>query len=1297
MPAFVSIFFLALSIFSLLLILMAYALMKNGHARINQFFAGLMLTLAIGVVGIMVLALQPPPEIVAVALWIHTAAVCLTTALLALFILELFVPHWPYAKYIGWFFIGASAVAIILLIIDVFYQGNLVFAFDPAVYDGEYIFLRDYLSGTIGALIYRFNVTYAHIAIPVLIAGFLVGGIVQPQRRTTAVSLTLMLILLGVVNFLAWLYIPVYLPLIGTFSIAILATWAIVRHQVLSPINVGLRQALDTAFFGVMVFDPEWKLLESNQTAQKLLAVELGNEQTLFSILESLADDVENKEGVLTFVNDTAVAFAPERTLGIIKADARNESKRRWLYLQFSAIDRDEQPSGYLCIIEDQTAVRQAQDKLETVNKSLEKFAFQATLLNDIIRTAISDVDLDIMLQRFADRLGDMFAAAGCIITTWQEQNQTANPAAAYGQVLDLSPWTLDWPQRISITQTVLDSGQHLVIQDIPHSPYQHLHEQKGFFAHSMLALPLISDQQKIGAIIILFSEEHVITLEDTALGHQAASHIALAISKVLTLKAEREQRELAETLREINLALTSTLDIETILDLVLEQIARVVPYDTGAIYLINEDKIETARLNGFEKYTVLTPEQIIRDIQPFESITTFQTIIREKRPLLIQDITQFEAWISTDETQYIKSWIGVPLISDNQVQGILALDNTETNFYQEIHKETLLIYADQLALALQRAQWYEDSQKWAHQLASLNDISAQMVGMVTVQSLVDVVVNRLCDGFKYPNVIVSIIDWENETEMVVQGMAGIYQDMIKDSHNLRLSIHDGLMGQAVREQKYVLVNDVQHHPDFYQLPGMNIQSELVIPIKIDNEVFGLLNVESEQKDAFNENDVVLLTIIADQLAVALQKVRLFEITGRRAEELEVLSVVSAQLRSAHTTAEMLSVILENTVNVFNANTSVISLIDHDQQLVISRGVFPWGAYPIGLAHRLDEGITGYVARTGKSYISTDLNSDPLTIKLDGEEEFLKNISQCISLPLQTETTILGVFHLGLAKSVSMTSIDVQLMNSIADISANALYRAQVLESLEEHVDKRTLELRLAYARLKELDELKSKFISDVTHELRTPVANLNLYLDLIRMGKPENKSRYMRVIENQVTRLTQIVDNTLQLPRLDSAEDFEAFEPIDLKDLIDTAVTAYTPKAEAKGVSLHCYIPADMPDISGDSKEIDQAIRNVLANAINYTHDGQVTIQAKVDNDHAVCLTIEDSGIGIEEKDMPYIFDRFYRGQKVGQSNIPGMGLGLNYVKMVVEQHNGRIELNSQPKQGTTCTIWLPFPNSHS
>jgi signal transduction histidine kinase len=167
-----------------------------------------------------------------------------------------------------------------------------------------------------------------------------------------------------------------------------------------------------------------------------------------------------------------------------------------------------------------------------------------------------------------------------------------------------------------------------------------------------------------------------------------------------------------------------------------------------------------------------------------------------------------------------------------------------------------------------------------------------------------------------------------------------------------------------------------------------------------------------------------------------------------------------------------------------------------------------------------------------------------------------------------------------------------------------------------------------------------------------------------------------------------------MQMPRLTSGDGKESFQMVDSNSLLTTAVAAFAPKAEAKGITLKCHIPADLPSIFGDSKQLDLALRNVLANAINYTDTGEVSVQVAVNDEpanEAIQFTVRDSGIGIEAKDMPYIFDQFYRGQKVGQSNVPGMGLGLTFVKTVVELHNGRVSLESAPEKGTIFTIWLP------
>ncbi|NJN54019.1 MAG: GAF domain-containing protein, partial [Anaerolineae bacterium] len=831
-----------------------------------------------------------------------------------------------------------------------------------------------------------------------------------------------------------------------------------------------------------------------------------------------------------------------------------------WLLLQFSMIKADKGPVGVLCTVEDQTAVRESQHQLQTANQSLEQFAYRTTLLNDIVQTGISDLDVETILQRFADRLGDLFLSNGCYLTLWDANQKKVLPGAAFGPMRQIYPDIPLLPDKPTVTEAVLESGNYLIVDDLVNSPFAHFHQVSTFSGTSMLAVPLIAGSQKLGAILIIFSEDHLFSPSEIDLGEQAANQIAWLLPNAL-LEREREQRQLAVALQEIGTLLSATMDSEAVLDMTLAQIQRVVPYDTANISLLERGEIHLSRSQGYESFTSALPDQV--EGRPFslETVAAFRQIAETRQPLCLPDTRQFEGWVVTPATRHVRSWIGVPLLIGEEIIGFLCVDKIQPGFYDESHKQHLAALAYQVTLALQHAQLFAESQRQAQRLTILNDLAAQMAALVTVQELTDLVVEKLYEDFDYDNVAVFMIDPDDREDLVLSSIVGAYAFIALETHGL-LHVGEGVIGQAALTGHYVLANDTAVHPNFFQPPGFNTRAELAVPIKVDQTVLGVLNIDSYQSFVFDQADVSLLLIVTEHLAVAIHKARLFELTHKRAQELEILSVVSAQLRAAHAVSDMLPIVLENIVQAVHATVGVIYLKDEGGEQVVSRAVYPEGGYMLGLCHKLGQGITGYVAQTGQVYVSANLQEDTRLYLQDEETIYLHELTSAIALPLQNEDFIVGVVHIGFDQVHHFSMAERQLLSSLTDIAANALYRAQVMESLEVRVEERTQALRQANDRLQELDRLKSKFISDVTHELRTPVANMNLYLDLLRMGRPEKHQHYMSVIENQTARLTEIVQTTMQVPELGTMTAPEELEEVILVDVVQTAVSLYAARA---------------------------------------------------------------------------------------------------------------------------------------
>jgi PAS domain S-box-containing protein len=190
------------------------------------------------------------------------------------------------------------------------------------------------------------------------------------------------------------------------------------------------------------------------------------------------------------------------------------------------------------------------------------------------------------------------------------------------------------------------------------------------------------------------------------------------------------------------------------------------------------------------------------------------------------------------------------------------------------------------------------------------------------------------------------------------------------------------------------------------------------------------------------------------------ERVRAEKTLSQRAVELRAVALVSAALRDAHSVEEMVSVVLSHTVGVLGATYGTIFLTEPETDELVARACHPPGLYPLGMRHHRDEGITGYVATTGEMYVTEHLPSDPLADIRPEEAQFVIAVRRHVSVPLRTQESTVGVMHIGWSDQRLLSAEDMRLLASIADIAANALNRASVMEGLEAEVMARTAEIR---------------------------------------------------------------------------------------------------------------------------------------------------------------------------------------------------------------------------------------------
>jgi signal transduction histidine kinase len=244
--------------------------------------------------------------------------------------------------------------------------------------------------------------------------------------------------------------------------------------------------------------------------------------------------------------------------------------------------------------------------------------------------------------------------------------------------------------------------------------------------------------------------------------------------------------------------------------------------------------------------------------------------------------------------------------------------------------------------------------------------------------------------------------------------------------------------------------------------------------------------------------------------------------------------------------------------------------------------------------------------------------------------------------------------------------------------------------------------------RLREQERLRQEFIANASHELKTPTMAISSVVEALQAGaaeEPQLRRQFLGSLERLAERQTHLIQDLLDVTRLDALADANWREEVRIEEVIIDAMDEIKPQADKKGIQLNSNLEengsrsSDGQMIHGNGNQLHRALVNLLTNAVNYTlPEGKVNVQYHVIDSKEVEIQIIDTGAGIDPEDLPRIFDRFYRGDKArtrtggGGSPAGGTGLGLAITREIIQKHHGIVEVESELGKGSTFTVLLPI-----
>ena len=806
-------------------------------------------------------------------------------------------------------------------------------------------------------------------------------------------------------------------------------------------------------------------------------------------------------------------------------------------------------------------------------------------------------------------------------------------------------------------------------------------------YIRGWMGAPLVARSEIIGFLTADSREVGAYGDRDQQIIQMFANQAAIAIENARLYEAEKKARETAVILQKAAITLTGSHDLDTVLNQLLTSLAELVAYDSANITFLENGRLVHKVLRGYEKWGNAGEECLDRGWEEgfnIKEYVGFSTVFANKKPYIIDDTTLIPNWKKTAVNGHIRGWLGVPLYAGNSIIGCISLDKTTPHFFTEEHIQLTESLAAQTAVIIQSTFMFSEMESIGVLLRTLNATPRVIDALPIIIPLVESAAN--CQFAS-----ISILDDSAQIEY------SHYTITNDDAHPVvvqRLKVEDTIVGDKVSNGEIVYLPQLElamSHAVEKARYKTGIRSRIILPLIAGTEVIGSLNLGWSMTHGYDTRKISLFKRIASAIALAVERGDLYDQSRRQKAELETLFSVSTSMRLAVTIPDILNTLIEHVRDVVNPIFISVLLAEYPSGDLVS-----YSHHDVITSEHIrrvpqGHGICGRVFESGSVYTTTRLMDDPLVHILPEERPYLSDIGGSITLPLRTQARTIGVIHIGLLPAYTLSDADTRLLMGISEIAGSALDRALMVETLEQRVDARTHELTIANQRLTELDRLKSKFVSDVSHELRTPITNLGLYVQLMQRGNIKKQAYYLNVLQLQSERLKNLVEDILSLSRLERLKGDMVLTAVQPNAIITTIIAANTIQSKIGNLALTTALSPDLPPALSDNNHLSQIVTNLLLNALNYTDKGGVQISTTLDAESdMICITVNDSGNGINEKDMPYIFDRFYRGHGVGSSSIPGTGLGLSIVKEIVELHNGRLSIESTIGKGTTARVWL-------
>ena len=677
-------------------------------------------------------------------------------------------------------------------------------------------------------------------------------------------------------------------------------------------------------------------------------------------------------------------------------------------------------------------------------------------------------------------------------------------------------------------------------------------------------------------------------------------------------------------------------------------------------------------------------------------------------------------------DTQGLRYHASVPLWTDGRKLGMLNLAGSDQGMFSDEEVRILHGVGNQVAVALERAQLYEDLEKKVEErtatlraevserkraqeeiqrnlrrIRALHKIEAAIASTLDLRVVLDILLEKI--EFFVPIPAATTIRLFNRVTASFENTScrNINEQEWKTSQGQRT---EQFSKEIVETKRPFMIRNIHTDPksstsEFFRRHGFI--SYLGIPLMAKDDLLGILGFYTRKEREFTSEETEFLLTLAGQAAIAIYNAQLYEeiktskseleSTNQRLEktlrELSGVYAVLSPLAPADSINQLMDTIIERLMEATGADAALIRLQNKE-------GGFDWVSprgfpddYLKAAASPPPNSALEWVFNTGEPILASDIASDP---RLKGKVQLQAGLRSCAMLPLKIDNEVGGILHLASRELGRFEEEQKEQLMAIARQMGIALENRNYYETLRASRDE-----------LANAVKVKDEFLGIVSHELRTPLNLVMGYTEMVlegHLGEVNSQQKdALRKVLNRANGQLDMINSILYTTSLEAGKVQVESRSVKLADFLHQLQSNYVLPPD-KELILNWDYPSSLPMVTADDGKLKQILQNLIDNAVKFTDKGHVTVSARdIPETNTVEFKVSDTGIGIPNEKLPIIFEKFYQVDSSETRLYGGVGLGLHIVQKFTELLQGKLEVESEPGKGSTFTVTIPNERTSS